>query len=124
MLVVMLVLLLIVTLLAWGVRALRPSQFSRRLSSLQRSCLDPLFAAKKKKKKVLRGSGAAPQRVSSDMNISVRKQIQYAKAYKRLVNASNNSKNHTPRVKRPKAPKPEREEYVEIDYENMAPVML
>ena len=46
-------------------------------------------------------------------------------AYKRLVNASNNSqKQHGPRVKKPKTPKPECEEYVEVDYENTAPPML
>ena len=126
-------LLLIITVLCWRSYALRTSKFLGGLALSNIKYLKPkavLFAGKKKKKKVLRGSGAeskdksAPQRVSSDMNVSVRKQIQYAKAYKRLVNASTNSKQHVPRVKKPKAPKPEREEYVEIDYENTAPPML
>lgn len=89
-----------------------------------------LFAANKKKK-ILKASGAtsadstAPRRVSSDMNVSVRKQIQFAKAYKRLVsNSSQNTKQHSPRVRKERAPKPEKEEYVEIDYENTAPPLL
>lgn len=91
--------------------------------------MSPLFAAKKKKKKILKASGAtpadsaAPRRVSSDMNVSVRKQIQFAKAYKRLI-INSNQRQHSPRVRKERAPKPEKEEYVEIDYENTAPPLL
>jgi predicted RNA-binding protein with PIN domain len=99
------------------------SQSSSRLSSL--------FAAKKNKKKVLKASGAtpanpaAPRRVSSDMNVSVRKQIMYAKAYKRLVsNTGSITKQHSPRVRKEKAPKAEKEDYYEIDYVHTAPPLL
>ena len=123
----------IIAVFTWGTHALIPSLISEKLAFSKTNCLNSkyvLFASKKRKKKVLRGSGAeakdksGPQRVSSDMNISVRKQIQYARAYKRIMKASTNTKQHAPRVKKPKAPKPEREEYVEIDYENTAPPML
>ena len=117
--------------LQWSVFGFRvPRRVSNRVGDV---CLrmPALFAAKKKKKKILKASGAtsgdstAPRRVSSDMNVSVRKQIQFAKAYKRLVsNSRQNARQHSPRVRKERAPKPEKEEYVEIDYENTAPPLL
>jgi predicted RNA-binding protein with PIN domain len=52
--------------------------------------------------------------------ISVRQQIAWAKAYKRLV-AGSGFKEHKSKVRKDRAPKAEKEEYVEINYEETKP---
>ena len=87
---------------------------------------------KAKKSKSAKASGSpisggkgvpVPRRVQAGTGVSVRKQIAYAKAYKRLVSGTGVSSTLSPtrKFKQPKTEKREQEEYVEIDYETTKP---
>jgi len=69
-------------------------------------------------------SQAPARRVNQNTNISMRQQIAWAKAYKRLLNSSEKSGNSgavKKKFKKERTPKEEEEEYVEIDYQNTPP---
>jgi hypothetical protein len=67
---------------------------------------------------------AAP-RVSTNINIPVRQQIAWAKAYKRLMSSSGvSNKGNTRKFRQEKGPKPIEEEYIEIDYKAAKPPAL
>jgi len=62
-----------------------------------------------------------PLRVSNTINIPVRQQIAWARAYKRLQSNAYASQSPPKRFKKAKGPKQEEEKYVEIDYSNTKP---
>lgn len=64
-----------------------------------------------------------PPRVTNQINIPVRQQIAWAKAYKRLTQASSGAgtTHQTKKFRKERTPKQEEEEYVEIDYVNTPP---
>lgn len=64
-----------------------------------------------------------PQRVTNQINIPVRQQIAWAKAYKRLMAEKTGGTSHssTKRFRRERGPKEVEEEAVEIDYVNTKP---
>ena len=63
----------------------------------------------------------APQRVTNRINIPVRQQIAWAKAYKRLMAAQSAPQKIKERFKKEKTPKEIEEEYVEVDYVKTKP---
>ena len=88
---------------------------------------------KPKKSKTVKGTGSSasgsndvssPRRVQTGTGVSVRKQIEFAKAHKRLVSRTGDSSSvfsPTRKFKQPKAEKREQEEYVEIDFSTTKP---
>lgn len=66
-----------------------------------------------------------PQRVSNQINVSVRQQIAWAKAYKRLISTSSSSTNVVAKkFKKERTAKEEKEEYIEVDYESIKPPVV
>ena len=94
-----------------------------------------LMAAKKtkKKKEAAAAAGSAslstvptdvrkPMRVDNNINVPVRQQIAWAKAYKRIMSSSFTSTNHvTRKFRQDRGPKEEEEEYTEIDFKKTKP---
>ena len=93
-----------------------------------------LTAAKKtKKKKEAAAAGSVslstaptdvrkPMRVDNNINVPVRQQIAWAKAYKRIMSSSFSSNNHvTRKFRQDRGPKEEEEEYTEIDFKKTKP---
>jgi predicted RNA-binding protein with PIN domain len=63
-----------------------------------------------------------PMRVDNNINIPVRQQIAWAKAYKRIMTSSFSSSNHvTKKFRQDRGPKEEEEEYTEIDFKKTKP---
>lgn len=63
-----------------------------------------------------------PMRVDNNINIPVRQQIAWAKAYKRIMTSSFSSTNHiTRKFRQDRGPKEEEEEYTEIDFKKTKP---
>eukprot|EP01038_Epipyxis_sp_PR26KG_P009598 gene9598-12926_t len=97
------------------------------MNRLKSNCL---YGKSDKKSKKISGSVAKPQpssavsapRVSNQINIPIRQQIAWAKAYKRLINASSKqSSSPTKKFKKERGPKAEQEEYVEVNYVETKP---
>lgn len=92
-----------------------------------------LSATKKAKKKKEAAPAAAssatatevrkPMRVDNNINIPVRQQIAWAKAYKRIMTSSFSGSNHqvTKKFRQDRGPKEEEEEYTEIDFKRTKP---
>lgn len=91
----------------------------------------PLAATKKKKKiasstpinsNAPSSQAKPPQRITNTINIPVRQQIAWARAYKRLISTqSSTSTGSTRKFRQDKGPKEVEEEYKEIDYELTKP---
>ena len=63
-----------------------------------------------------------PLRVDNNINVPVRQQIAWAKAYKRIMSSSFSSSNHvTRKFRQDRGPKEEEEEYTEIDFQKTKP---
>ena len=95
-----------------------------------------MMATKKEKKKKAASSAAAasasagpslaevrkPMRVDNNINVPVRQQIAWAKAYKRIMTSSfNSASNVAKKFRQDRGPKEEEEEYTEIDFKNTKP---
>jgi predicted RNA-binding protein with PIN domain len=97
----------------------------------------PIMATKKKKKKdadaaaavnsLVSSKAAAPEtrrpmRVDNNINVPVRQQIAWAKAYKRIMSTSFSSTTQvTKKFRQDRGPKEEEEEYTEIDFKQTKP---
>lgn len=102
-------------------------------TSLKRSSFELMATKKTKKKKeaanTLASAGSAapsevrkPLRVDNNINVPVRQQIAWAKAYKRIMASSFSSSNHvTKKFRQDRGPKEEEEEYTEIDFKKTKP---
>jgi predicted RNA-binding protein with PIN domain len=120
---------LVLILLAWSCLPL--DAFKVIISfPLKQSRVDlALFAESNKRKKpsssktTVSSIPATAPRVRSDINIPVRKQIAWAKAYKRLMTSSGARNNHgiTKKFRGDRTDKKEKEEYVDVNYHNSQP---
>eukprot|EP01041_Mallomonas_annulata_P002070 gene2070-4046_t len=62
-----------------------------------------------------------PARVTSNINVPIRQQIAWAKAYKRLMTSQSTSTGVTKKFRKAKGPKEAEEQYVEIDFKKTKP---
>lgn len=126
----------------WTVSAFSYTGFVHQVIQSQAPCklcrrASPLMATKKEKKRkeaaaansaaASAGGGTStevrkPMRVDNNINIPVRQQIAWAKAYKRIMTSSFSSANHvTRKFRQDRGPKEEEEEYTEIDFKKTKP---
>ena len=107
---------------------------SRSTQPTHRNILTMMASKKTKKKKDAAAAASTPTaigeasavrkplRVDNNINVPVRQQIAWAKAYKRIMSSSFSSSNHvTRKFRQDRGPKEEEEEYTEIDFQKTKP---
>lgn len=106
----------------------------RSIQPTHRNILTMMASKKTKKKKDAAAAASTPTaigeasavrkplRVDNNINVPVRQQIAWAKAYKRIMSSSFSSSNHvTRKFRQDRGPKEEEEEYTEIDFQKTKP---